>query len=154
MRKSHEEIFESEDIISKSEAPLHGLTSKETSELITEVGSGWSEAKFEVFKPTEFESVPLPKPKREFMKKPEYNHVWTLVLKFMKLKAVTLFQGVAKKFYYLLVPSILERETHNSLPNMSLSSYLFSKPRPVLTSTTVTHIVSLGIDKILVATDG
>ena len=123
MRKSLDEIVESEDIESSSDAHIQRQKSRTTSEIITEVSSEKSVATIEPLKATEIE--PAVVKKIEFMKTPVFNHIWTLVLEFLKLKAVTRFQGVATKFYNLLVPKILERTTNNSLPKMSRSKYLF-----------------------------
>ena len=40
------------------------------------------------------------------------------------------------------------------MPHVTRGQYLFKKPRQVLTSTSVSHIVILAEDKILVSTDG
>jgi len=78
MRKSLEEIVESEDIESSSDAQIQRQKSRTTSEIITEVGSEKSVAVIEPLKATEIEPVEV---KRiEFMKTPVFNHIWTLVL--------------------------------------------------------------------------
>lgn len=95
-----------------------------------------------------FEDAPPP----EFAK--EEPEIWMIVLSYSSNDDNTIWQGVAKKFYYDFVPKHLERKTSNSIPRGIRDKYLFSEPKQLMKTVTITHILALGNERILVSFNG
>lgn len=94
---------------------------------------------------SEFEEIPP----EEFAK--DLPQVWTRILAYLTCEDVTRYQQVAQKFYETLIPERLLLDQHNCVPHLSRPEYLLSKPKTLLTSISVNHVLCLGHDRILVS---